>query len=274
MTRITELKVGKVKVTALKDGELSLPAEVLLNLSKVDRGTIESDEKNSLSLSNINAYLVQSGEKNLLIDAGCRDLFGPTCGYLCEALEEAGLKPKDITDVFLTHLHPDHMAGVIDTGGTSVFKNAILKVMEVEYDFWRAENFEAVEVNGADWASLAKSVIASYSDRLEILQKDSEVISGVSVISIPGHTPGHAGFRVDDGEQSLIHLGDIIHVPNLQLFDVNISTVFDIDREIALKSRKEMLDMASTDKILCTSGHMLSPKFGHIEKVGSKYAVV
>ena len=93
---------------------------------------------------------------------------------------------------------------------------------------------------------------------------NKDIISGVSTVPLPGHTPGHAGFRVDDGNQSMFHMGDIIHVPNLQLKDPNICTLFDIDPESALKSRKYALDMASDDNLLCTSGHMLDPKFIHI----------
>ena len=68
-------------------------------------------------------------------------------------------------------------------------------------------------------------------------------------------------------------MGDILHVPNLQLDNPNISTVFDVDPEVALKSRKELLDMVSTDKLLCTSGHMINPKFGYIEKSGASYVM-
>ena len=98
-------------------------------------------------------------------------------------------------------------------------------------------------------------------------------MSGVNTVAIPGHTPGHSGFRVDDGSDSLMHVGDIIHFPNLQLIDPNVSTVFDVDGETALASRKKVLDMVSADNILCTSGHWLSPKFGHVERHGSGFAI-
>ena len=106
---------------------------------------------------------------------------------------------------------------------------------------------------------------------METLSFDSDIATGVTSVSIPGHTPGHSGFRVDDGRESLIQMGDILHVPNLQLIDPNVATVFDIDPEAALKSRREVLDMVSTDKMLCTSGHMLDQKFGHLEKNGTGY---
>tara|TARA_S200000501_G_scaffold240794_1_gene225621 strand:- start:181 stop:1008 length:828 start_codon:yes stop_codon:yes gene_type:complete len=271
MSRISEIAVGSLKVIALRDGELFLPSGALVNLSEQDLKTISNDENSRLAYSNVNAYLVQSKDQNLLIDSGCRDLFGPTCGFVQEALKEAGLVPSDITDIFLTHLHPDHIAGTIDTDGTAVFENATLKVLDLEYNFWSSQDFDETEVNGADWANLAKAVLHAYKDRLETLSFDSDIAPGVSSVSIPGHTPGHSGFRVDDGRESLIQMGDILHVPNLQLINPNVATVFDIDPEAALKSRREVLDMVSTDKMLCTSGHMLDQKFGHLEKNGTGY---
>ena len=271
MSRISEIAVGSLKVVALRDGELFLPSGALLNLSEKDLKIISNDESSQLAYSNVNAYLVQSKDQNLLIDSGCRDLFGPTCGFVQEALKEVGLVPGDITDIFLTHLHPDHIAGTINTDGTAVFENATLKILDKEYNFWSSQDFDETEVNGADWANLAKAVLNAYKDCLETLSFDSDIASGVSSVSIPGHTPGHSGFRVDDGNESLIQMGDILHVPNLQLINPNVATVFDIDPEAALKSRKGVLDMVSTDKMLCTSGHMLDQKFGYLEKNGTGY---
>ena len=271
MSRISQTSIGNFKVTALRDGELSLPAEVLLNLSDEQSQQIGTDENSKLATSNVNAYLIQTKSKNLLIDSGCRDLFGPTCGFLNDALKEAGLEPNDITDIFFTHLHPDHVAGAIDANGSAVFKNASFKVTDLEYNFWTSDSFTDSEVNGNDWAGLAQTALSAYKDKIETISFGKDIIPGVTSVSIPGHTPGHSGFRVDEGKETLIQMGDILHVPNLQLDNPKISTVFDVDSAAALKSRKEVLDMVSTDKLLCTSGHMIQPKFGYIEKSGESY---
>ena len=274
MSRISQTSVGNFKVTALRDGELFLPSEVLMNLSDEQSQQFKADENNKLATSNVNAYLIQTEGKNLLIDSGCRDLFGPTCGFLQSALKEAGLEPNDITDIFLTHLHPDHVAGAINAKGSAVFENASFKVIDLEYNFWTSDTFTDSEVNGNDWAGLARAALNAYKDKIETISLGKDIIPGVTSVSIPGHTPGHSGFRVDGGNETLIQMGDILHVPNLQLENPSISTVFDVDSEVALKSRKELLDMVSTDRILCTSGHMIQPKFGYIEKSGASYKIV
>ncbi|MFL2794656.1 MAG: MBL fold metallo-hydrolase [Paracoccaceae bacterium] len=273
MSRISTTAVGTVSVTTLRDGERTLPPEALKNLSDEDIQKINSDENQSFTFTNFNACAIQNGKQNLLVDTGCGSLFGPTCGFILDALDELGLAPDDITDIFITHLHPDHIGGCIDEDGSAVFKNANFKILEEEYSFWTSKEFGSDEINGRDWSSLAKNVLSAYDAQLEVLTRNKDIISGVSTVPLPGHTPGHAGFRVDDGNQSMFHMGDILHVPNLQLNDPNISTLFDVDPESALNSRKYALDMASSDNLLCTSGHMVEPKFIHLEKRGSSYII-
>ena len=274
MSRLEKITVGSVEVYALRDGELNLPKEVFINLDKKVFESLTNDENSNLSLSNINAYLIKKDNRNLLVDAGCRELFGPNCGFIKEALLETGTKPSDITDIFFTHMHPDHVAGSIDIDGKASFSNAVIKLVDAEYNFWNADHFDNIDVNGNDWANLAKTVFGAYENRIDILSVDAEIIPGVSIINLPGHTPAHSGFRVDDGNKSFIHMGDVLHVPNLQLSDPNISLVFDVDPEAAMKSRKMVFDMVSHDKTLCSSGHMLTPKFGYLEKSSSGYKFV
>jgi glyoxylase-like metal-dependent hydrolase (beta-lactamase superfamily II) len=261
-------------VTTLCDGERTLPPEALKNLSDEDTVKINSDDNQSLTFTNFNACMIQNGTQNLLVDTGCGNLFGPTCGFILDALDELDLTSNDITDIFITHLHPDHIGGCINEDNSPVFKNASFKIVEKEYNFWTSKEFDSDEINGTDWSSLAQNVLSAYDAQLELLIGNKDIISGVSTVPLPGHTPGHTGFRVDDGSQSMFHMGDIIHVPNLQLKDPNISTLFDVDPESALSSRKYALDMASSDNLLCTSGHMLDPKFVHLEKRGSSYLTI
>ena len=274
MSRISKTTVGSINVTTLRDGERTLPLEALKNLSDEDSDTIKSDENQSFTFTNFNACVIQNGKQNLLVDTGCGTLFGPTCGFIFDALNELGLVPDDITDIFITHLHPDHIGGCINEDGSAVFKNANFKIVEKEYNFWISKEFSADEINGRDWSSLAQNVLSAYDAQLEVLIKNKDIISGVSTVALPGHTPGHTGFRVDDGNHSMFHMGDIIHVPNLQLKDPNICTLFDVDPESALSSRRYALDMASSDNLLCTSGHMLDPKFIHLEKCGTGYVTI
>ncbi len=266
-----KIQIGSLEIIALQDGELNLPIEVLNNLSESQNKNLNSQpEENPLTLSNINAFLIKNGNRNLLIDSGCRDLFGPTCGFLINKLSDNGINPDDITDLFFTHLHPDHVGGSITENGEAVFKNATVKLSGLEIDFWKNGKFEKIDVNGEDWSNLAKTVLNAYNNVETVNEKDM-IIPDVHMLNLPGHTPGHSGFRIDSSGDSFIHLGDILHTPRLQLENPDVSLVFDVDMDQGLKTRKKMFDMVSNDKILCSSGHMLEPKFCYIEKSGNGY---
>ena len=269
MDELKQINIGNTKIIALKDGELNLPKEVLVNLEEETAEMVDSND--DLTLSNINAFLIQQEDKNLLVDAGCRDLFGPSCGFILDELSKINVKPEDITDIFFTHLHPDHIGGAISSDGTPIFSNASIRILSKEIDFWQKNNFEDIEVNGKNFADLANTVITAYGEKVLSIGSNEEIIKNVHTVALPGHTPGHAGFRVDEANNSFMHLGDILHTPNLQLPNPKVSLVFDVDMEEGLKTRTKLFDMVSNDKILCTGGHMLMPKFGYIEKSGLGY---
>ena len=271
MSDLNNVKIGNVKVTVLEDGYLNLPKEVLKNISPELEKNLTDNAESDLVLSNINTFLVEQNDQKLLVDAGCRDIFGPPCGFVHKQLETAGTKPEEITDLFFTHLHPDHVGGAINEDGNPVFVNASVKIPEKEIDFWNKDNFQDIDINGKGFADLAKSLLKAYDGKITPVSNEDEIIKNVHIVDLPGHTPGHSGFRIDDSNESFINLGDILHVPNIQLENPNISLLFDIDMEKGLKTRKMLFDMVSTDKLMCSGGHMLAPKFGFIEKFGTGY---
>ena len=271
MSNLNNVKIGNVKVTVLEDGYLNLPKEVLKNISSELEKTLTDNAESDLVLSNINTFLVEQNDQKLLVDDGCRDIFGPTCGFLPKQLEKAGTMPEEITDLFFTHLHPDHVGGAINEDGNPVFVNASVKIPEKEIDFWNKDNFQDIDINGKGFADLAKSLLKAYDGKIIPVSNEDEIIKNVHIVDLPGHTPGHSGFRIDDSNESFINLGDILHVPNIQLENPNISLLFDVDMEQGLKTRKMLFDMVSTDKLMCSGGHMLAPKFGFIEKFGTGY---
>ena len=136
------------------------------------------------------------------------------------------------------------------------------------------DNFEDVEINGKNFADLNKAVIKAYGERVKTIKTNQEVITGIYPLPLPGHTPGHCGFRIDDGKESFVQMGDVLHTPNLQLANTNISVIFDVDVEQGLKSRKQVFDMVCNDRIICSGGHMLEPKFGYLDKYGNGYKFV
>lgn len=275
MSRTATRKIGSAEVTILTDGALAFPPDYF---PKTDGGHINEllDAANTSDIdTNFNAVLIRDGDRLTLIDAGPRDLFGPSAGYLPEALQEVGVTPAQIHLLFATHLHPDHIAGMITPDGSAVFRNAELCITAGEHAFWSDEavtNSAGAPVS--EWGGLARSVLAAYGDRLRIITGGDEIAPGLTSVALPGHTPGHSGWRLSSGDEQLIHVGDIVHAPALQVADPEIGIVFDIDMDTARQTRKRLLDELASDGALFTGGHFLHPAFHAVERKGSGYRLI
>jgi len=273
MSRTATRSIGTAEVTILTDGGISFPPDYF---PTTDSGHIDEllrDAGKDQIETNFNAVLIRNGGKVILVDAGPRDLFGPTCGFLPEALNEAGVAAGEVEVLFATHLHPDHIAGMITPEGKAVFPNAVLHVPAVERAFWSDESRTTGEPL-AGWGQLARAVLAAYADRLQEVEEGGEVAPGLRTFALPGHTPGHSGWRLSSGDAQLLHVGDIIHAPALQAADPDVAIVFDMDPDTARETRKRLLDELAADGALFTGGHFLHPAFHQVERKGQGYRLV
>ncbi len=268
----TTQQIGALGVTALIDSKLTFDAGIITNCDAGRVAELLQAAGKSEVQTHCNSYLIRSSDALVLVDAGTRGLFGPTSGMLPEALAEAGVKPSDVTHLFMTHLHPDHVAGAITPDGAAVFPNAELLMTAPERDFWASDaNFAGANDMVKGWQALATGTLSAYRDRLRLVADGDSVISGVTVLSLPGHTPGHAGLRIEDGGQTLIHMADVVHVQDVQLADPSLGVVFDVDGGQAQRTRARALDMLATDAVMVTGAHLTAPKFGKIERAGKGY---
>jgi glyoxylase-like metal-dependent hydrolase (beta-lactamase superfamily II) len=275
MSRILKHMVGETEVIALTDGtgQFGLeqfpdtePDEIARLLKAAGKESIET---------NFNAFVVRSKSDTMLVDTGARELFGPTAGFLLEALREAEIEPSDINRVFITHMHPDHCAGAVSTGGQAVFPKAEMILNDIEYTNWsNYSNFEGKGEATENAFNLSKSVFDAYADRLTTVSGAADLGHGISVVPLFGHTLGHCGIRINDGEGQFLIVADIAHAVDLQLANPDIGVVYDVDSALAAKSRKSMLDELATDTIPCSGGHFLYPGIGRIERAGSGYRYV
>lgn len=265
-------KVGDIEVTILTDGATTFDPGLFPGADPGHIQQLLSAAGESEIRTNFNASLIRRGDMTVLVDTGPRDLFGPDCGNLPAALNEAGVDPAEVGTLFLTHLHPDHAAGAIDREGRAVFGSAELVLTEAERAFWSDDAaFASADDTVKGWQQLAKAVLAAYGDRLRTLGGEGQIAPGVTALPLPGHTPGHAGYRVSSGTAQLVHVGDIVHAPALQFADPEISVVFDVDAEAARAARKRLLAEMAADGIPCTGGHFLRPALARLARDGSGY---
>src|SRR6516225_708381 len=130
-------QLGDIVVTALEDGYGDAPVAVVVNIDKAGAAALAELSSGSDLLHPVfNAYLVETGRKRLLIDAGAGVHMGPNAGKMLEKLAEAGVAPGDVDAIILTHCHPDHILGIVDKEWNAVFPNAELVVPELDEQFW------------------------------------------------------------------------------------------------------------------------------------------
>lgn len=273
-------RIGAFTITALSDGyvEMITPQTQVLRGIDVENyeATIEASGRGpGARQTDVNAYIVDTGERRIMIDAGTNQGFIPTLGRTEAALRTAGYRPQDVTDILITHMHPDHSAGLLAEDGTTLYPNARVLIDEREYDYWVGGDAQGrgrpdMEVQFA----LAKSAAAAVGDRLELFKGVDVRLPGITVEPLFGHTPGHVGCTIESEGERVFVAADIVHQSVVQLVNPDVSVAFDVDQDEARMVRKSVLDRAATDSERIIGMHMPFPGIGRIERAGSGYGWV
>ncbi|WP_369977024.1 MBL fold metallo-hydrolase [Xanthomonas bundabergensis] len=266
-------RIGDFTITAISDGYLSVGLDALMNVEPADALQMQNDGRaEDASAVHINCYVVRGRGRTILIDAGAGG-FKQWGGRLLRNLSLAGLRPAQIDAVLLTHAHPDHVGGLIGASGDVAFPNAELVVHRREIAFWQDDgNMGRAAARARGNFLLARQVFDGYRDRLRIFDA-GEVFPGIAALSLPGHTAGHTGYRLDAGDRSLLVWGDIVHFPQIQVPHPEVSIVFDHDPVLAVATRSRLLDLVSTERLLIAGMHFGELGFARIERTNAAYAV-
>jgi glyoxylase-like metal-dependent hydrolase (beta-lactamase superfamily II) len=267
--------LGDFEVTALSDGTHPFPIDTVVEgvpKSEIARD-LEFDFLQQPVQGSINAFLVNTGSKLILIDSGAGVLYGACCGKLLANLRAAGYEPAQVDEILLTHLHKDHVGGVISNGAMA-FPNATVRVSQVEADYWlnpanksKAPAFLSTFFDAAI-ASVAPYVAAG---QFKPFNGNVELDSGIRAIALPGHTPGHTGYLVESKSKDLLVWGDMVHVASIQLRNPTASVEYDTSAAEAQQSRRYALDLAANKGYMVGAAHIAFPGLGHIRKNGTTY---
>ncbi|MBO0763316.1 MAG: MBL fold metallo-hydrolase [Hyphomicrobiaceae bacterium] len=270
-------RVGDIVVTAISDGFLDGSLDVLRNISQDEARHILTDNFRPARRTAVNAFLVYSAGRLALIETGSGNYLQPTAGKVLGNLKAAGVDPATIEAVLLTHMHPDHSAGLTDMAtGKRNYPNAELVMHEREPAHWfdDARMAEASDREKKLYFQAGREQVAAYKDRWRLFRGEGEVFAGITAIPRPGHTPGHTTYMVSSGNAQLLIWGDTVHVPEVQTARPEVCMEFDTDQEAAAASRRKVFDMVATDRLAVTGMHLHFPGFAHLVRSGTGYRLI
>src|ERR1700675_1241777 len=275
---VYRLKVGGFEVTVLSDGWLPLEANIFSGDPTTAPKLLEASflPKDAIPTS-VNEWLVNTGDKLVLIDTGTSNLFGPTLGRLAKHLAAAGIEPGAVDAIILTHMHPDHANGLLTSDKKVAFPNASVHVHETELGFWTsAEIAGRAPDDFKPFFEMARNAINPYVEagKVATYKDGAETLPGIAVIAAPGHTVGHSMVRVSSQGRALLSWGDIVHNAALQFPEPDRALSFDTDQPMAIASRKRVFEMVANDRLTIAGSHLPFPGLGHVAKAAVGYAYI
>lgn len=262
------MAVGKLEVTTFQDGAIQLPGPHPIFGQNVDAAEVKAlAEANFLPGDKMEIgftpTLVRDGTNTILFDTGNGEITQrrPKAGNLVARMALLGVKPEDVTHVVITHMHPDHIGGLME-GGKPTFPNAVYATAAAEYDFWSPED----KLSGGTErvAKLVNANVKPLVEKFSFIKANDTIAPGITALDTSGHTPGHLGIHLESEGERLVLIADAAnhYVVSLQRPDWHVR--FDMDKEKAAATRKSLLGMIAADKIPFVGYHMPFPSVGYL----------
>lgn len=278
-------KVGSYECTSINDGARTfpMPDKFVVNAPKEEAlaaGEAAYMPKGMVTVP-FNPQLINTGSKLVLIDTGNGvanlEPSKGAVGRTLQNLQAAGVDPKSIDVVLLSHLHPDHTNGIRLADGALAFPNAEIMVPGKDWEFWTSEDNAAKAESNAmmkTYFANVKKTFAGLESKVTKYEWGKEVAPGITSIATPGHTPGHTSFAVASGDAKVLIQSDVTNIPEFFLRNPDWHVVFDTDAALAQETRHKLYDMAAAEKATVIGFHFTFPSVGHVEKDGAKYRLI
>ena len=270
--QIYRFKLGRFEVTQILDGFRVGPGPHPTFGQDQSAGNVHSLlQANGLPTANFEHHfvptLVNTGKELVLFDTGNGMGRMPSAGHLRDLIATAGYTPQQVDVVVITHAHPDHIGGLMHDGKPA-YPNARVVFGKVEFDFWKRG-----EVRDARKQTLQQfqEIALPFGEKATFIKPEDDVVSGIHAVSAYGHSPGMLAFHVESDNQPLLIWGDVANHYVISIQRPDWATGFDDVKDMAIMSRKRILDMVATDKIAVAGFHMPFPSIGFVERSGPSY---
>lgn len=248
-----ETKIGEISVFTVVDTSFEMQSGLIKN------GNADSIKKylpDGKSVSSLNTFVIKTGKKNILVDAG-------NGAHLLTNLKSIGISPDSISLILITHGHFDHVQGLIKDGN-AVFKNAKVMFSEKEKVLYEDKSIEAVPAEYKQYFMAANKVLKVYGEKISTFAFGASVAEGITAVDMNGHTAGHTGYLIESKGQKMLIAGDFLHIAPVQFPHPEYSLVYDADINGAATTRKQILDKLSKEMILLAAMHVQFPGIGKV----------
>jgi len=264
-------KIGELSAWAVRDGTLGFP-----NDEKVFGVGKTPDEVNAVLAAaglptdklalGLQPLVVKSGDKVLLFDTGAANNFGPGNGMLPASLAEAGIDPASVTDIFISHVHGDHVGGLVDAQGALAFPNAAIHIQKAEWKFLTTMKPDLAKMLGL---GTRDQLVAAMKPKVDAFAPGAELVKGVvKAVDVKGHTPGHSAYRITSGADSILYVGDSMHHSVISVEKADWPMAFDADQKVGAASRVALVNELAKSGERVYAVHFPFPGIGKIQKTG------
>lgn len=264
------LDLGAMQLQTVSDGNLVLPGDFILGGMPQDELAVLMSRYN-LPTDRLeppcNLTLLRDGTRIVLFDVGSGSDFMPSAGKLAEGLDALGLSPEEITDLVITHGHPDHLWGLLDDFDEPFLPNATVHMGRAEWDYWTdPDTVNAIGEARAAFAIGAARRLEVITDSVTLFDGDTEILPGVQAISTPGHTPGHMAFHIAGSGGGAIVVGDALGNHHVAFERPDWLSGSDQDAPTAAATRLALLDRITADNLAVIGFHLPDGGIGRAER--------